>query len=285
MLLSDAVKESAKRKKQIKDLSRPIRSQKRIERISGIATNRMQKERWDKALQLTANGLKREEMLTELDVTRETFTAYLLDPERAKAFKRAELAWFRRHWPTTDLEDMIVLICFGKTIKAAAEELGHSKEKISHFYRLMAQDPAFSAEITAARAAQAHAMADDMIDLGDKLGDADKKLSKEDVGMIRIACNNRQWLIARTLSDVYGDRKHLSTDKKITVDHTKTLDDGRKRAEEAKKKREAAVVHNSREKFITGRKSQALNEQAIEDAEAAMLKEQEKTSPTSNKVH
>lgn len=217
----------------------------RVSEVEGDARHIMTKPKWQEFLRLTANGLARKEVVKALDITRQTYEAYLIaNPEATAQLNNAVKSWTRRSWPMEKIEDVMTLIALGKTMSNACESLGIYDEEIASLNRLFLTDTEIRKMYDEARELQAEVWADDTIDIADdsrkdtfevtlKDGSVVTKTDHEVVKRSDLRVKSRQWVIARTHHARFGDKIKQEVEASVTVDHAEDLRKARNRKEKA----------------------------------------------------
>ena len=216
----------------------------------------MTDDKWKKFLELTANGVKRPDVIKILGVTKETFQSYMITSISAsKQLREANAIWLRRSWPLEEIEEMLSKMSLGQTVKAAAIELGYDDEKLGRFYSLMRNDTRMRELYDIARELQAESWMDDNIDIADNRGEDtfidQKGMRKTDHGVIqrdRLRVDVRQWTMSALNRKRFGEHKHIDHGGDITINHAALLSNARKRLENVKKP--PVVIDNATQQVV-----------------------------------
>ncbi len=245
--------------------------QKMLKRKNEIATNNkregignrqsdhrrtMTPEKWQKCLEAAANGLKRKDMIKVIQITQETFEAYMIaNVGAAKQLRESDRVWLRRCWPLDEIEMMLSKMSLGQTVKAAAIELGYSDKRLQGFYSLMRGDKALREIYDDARELQAESWMDDNVDISDNRGGDTfidmKGNERTDHAVIqrdKIRIETRQWTMAAMNRKRFGEHRHHELGGEITINHAVTLANARKRLENAK--RPLTTIDNATQQVI-----------------------------------
>lgn len=211
--------------------------------------------KWKKFLELSANGIKRKDVLRICNITKETFDAHLIESVNAgRQLREADAAWLRRSWPLDDIEQMLNKIALGSTVKAASIELGYDEKRLGSFYRLVRTDPRIRDLYDVARELQAESWFDDIIDISDNRGDDTfidhKGNQRTDHGVIqrdRLRVDVRQWGMGAINRKRFGEHKHIDHGGDIQVNHAVQLANARKRLETV---RQPVTIDNSTQQVV-----------------------------------
>ncbi len=225
---------------------------KRIKPGHKLSSHRltMTDAKWQKFLDLAANGLRRADILKAIRLTKETFDAYMITSVAAgKQLREADAIWTRRAWSLDDIEDMLTKISMGSTVKGAGVELGHNNKKIGQFLMLVRRDARVRDMYDLARELQSEAWMDDNIDIADNRGEDTfvdaKGMRKTDHGVIqrdRLRVDTRQWTMGAMNRKRFGEQKHIDHSGEIQVNHAVVLSHARRRLEKIKK---SVTIDNS----------------------------------------
>ena len=101
------------------------------------------------------------------------------------------------------------LLKFIQSGKPASRWLRKHKITHNHMYSQLASDSAFKQEYLRARSNQAHALADQMIEISDEV--------EEDPASRRIRVDTRKWLASKLNSEAYGDKLQVETTTKVSL--------------------------------------------------------------------
>jgi hypothetical protein len=204
---------------------------------------------WKVLLHHIANGADRREACRAAGVSNQTVQAYqITEPTAVSDIKSAERAWIRRDWPIERIDEYLTWIAIGKTGVDAAKEMEFMDGEADQLMRVILHDPSMKKLYDEARQLQAESWADEMIDIADdSLGDVyiahDRdgndvaKVDGETVRRSQLKIATRQWIMARTHYERFGDRLQQNITGDLNVNHSEILDGARKRKEIADQKR------------------------------------------------
>ena len=103
----------------------------------------------------------------------------------------------------------VALLKFIASGKPASKWLKKHKISHNHMYSQLASDSAFKQEYLRARGNQAHALADQMIEISDEVD--------EDPASRRIRVDTRKWLASKLNSEAYGDKLQVEATTKVSL--------------------------------------------------------------------
>lgn len=203
----------------------------------------MTNAKWKRILELTANGLRRADVLATTKTTKETFDAHLIESVQAgKQLREADAIWLRRSWPLDDIEQVLTKVSLGHTVRASFTMIfGEDEDRLGAFYRLVRTDVRIRDMYDVARQLQAEAWVDDNIDISDNRGgdtyvDSNGK-RKTDHAVIqrdKLRIETRQWTMGAMHRKRFGEHKHIDHGGELQVNHAVQLSNARKRLEKAK---------------------------------------------------
>ena len=236
-----------------------IAAQKKREGIGNVqSTHRrtMTPAKWQKCLELSANGLTRKDMIKAANITPETFEAYMIATVgAAKQLRESDLVWLRRCWPLDEVETMLSKISLGQTVKAAGIELGYNNSRLRSFYQLMRNDRALREMYDDARELQAESWMDDNIDISDNRGGdtfidmkGNERIDHAVIQRDKIRIDTRQWTMGVLHRKRFGEHKHFDHGGEVTINHAVTLANARKRLE--KTRQPPATIDNATQQVI-----------------------------------
>jgi hypothetical protein len=232
---------------------------KKRKQVGGVRAEPMNKERWQRLLELTANGMTRREAVKESGVSYQTYSAFLLaEPGATTDIRAADRAWYRRDWPVERIEPFLLLVAQGNTNVDAAAELEWMEGELEQLMQVILHDDDTRAMYDEARKLQAESWADEMIQIADdatsdyytatdRQGNEYQKVDHEVVNRSKLRIGTRQWLMSRLHHERFGDRIQQEITGDLNVNHNDILDLARKRKEAAQKKREELTPHALKE--------------------------------------
>lgn len=199
------------------------------------------KQTWTAFLNQVANGARREAAAQHCRITRATLRLYLATQSGAmEQLKVAETTRLRRDWPLERVEDILVEVAIGKTLKEALKEQPILDEEREQLHRLLIKDPEYREMYEAARKMQAIAWADEIIELSkDNSNDVVKdhhggdKPNTAAVARHKLITDNLRWIMARTHWDQWGDRIQQDITGNLNVNLPDILAAARRRSEKA----------------------------------------------------
>lgn len=204
--------------------------------------------RWDKFIANTANGLKTREAAHASGISLRTVDAYLISNVAAAGqFRDAKLLWNRREWPLDQIEEVLLHISLGKTIRQAFADAGLPAERIGSLYRLFLQDKAIRHWYDDARTLATESMADEIMDIADARSadrDEDGKINHEAINRDRLRVDTRKFLMGKFVPRRFGDTKHHMHEGEVNINHAAVLSGGRKRIEKLHAERKGTVIEN-----------------------------------------
>jgi len=217
----------------------------------------MTDDKWQKFLELTANGLKRADVLKVLMLTKETFEVWMITHTAAiKQLSEVDSVWMRRSWPLDEIELMLAKIASGKTIKVSGAELGYDEKRVGSFISLVRRDIRVKDMYDLARELQSEAWMDESIDIADnRSGDTFvdlKGIRKVDHAVIqrdRLRVDTRWRTMGAMNRKRFGDHKYIDHSGEIQVNHALLLSHARKRLE-ATKKPPTATIDNETQNVV-----------------------------------
>jgi len=207
------------------------------------------KETWDEFILMTTKGTKRAVALEALQITKYTYDAYLISHVTAvEQVRRADQIWLRRNWPLEQIEEILVLIAMGKTMKQAGELLFLDNVEMVGLYRILLKDPQIRKLYDEAREMQAEAWADDTIDIADdgrndtyikesRNGTEYEAVNFDNIQRSKLRVDSRRWIMARLHHQRFGDRIKQDIEGSMVVNHADQLTAARQRMEKAHKQR------------------------------------------------
>ena len=210
-----------------------------------LKTKTMTETKWRKAIEFIAEGTPYAKVWKNVDVTQETFKAYLITNIAAhKQIAEARLLWLRRDWPLDEIDEILNEVALGKTVKASCKAKGYNDTKVGGFYRLMRGDREMRDLYDKARELQAESWLDDSIDIAD---DSTADWYEDDKGVMRknheiiqrskLRIDQRNWSSGALNRKRFGDHKHVEHEGNININHAALLGGARKRLEGVQKKR------------------------------------------------
>lgn len=215
----------------------------------GPAANKMTPKRWEEFIHATANGTRKDSVLKNLDITNQTFQAYLISkPDAANQYREANLSWVRKKWPIELIEDMLEEIAMGSTAKASCQK-HHVPEH--QFHKLVLRDPVVREMYDEACKIKVERMADECLEIIDDL-QLDEETSTPGfnnalITQAKAKITTRQWIMSKLNFTKFGDRSRQEVETKLTVDHVDALDRARKRKETANKKKKEILQQMKKE--------------------------------------
>lgn len=206
-----------------------------------LQVKEIDKKTWNQFLVQIANGARREAAGQHCGLTRATVRLYLATQQGAmEQVKVAETTRLRRDWPIERIEEVLVEVAIGKTLKEALRETPILDEEREQLHRLLIRDPEYREMYEAARKMQAIAWADEIIDIskddsGDMATDArgGDKPNTAAVARHKLITDNLRWIMARTHFDQWGDKIQQDINGTLNVNLPDLLTAARKRAEGA----------------------------------------------------
>lgn len=197
-----------------------------------VARENFMKERWIELLGLIREGAKMLEALADVGIDRAFLTKILrASPEARAAWEDAKLAGLWREWDIDTMEEILVEIAMGGTVKASLDNRGL---KYEGFYSLIMKDPIVKEMYDDAQKIRMEGMADEIIEISDA-GENDVlptgRVNHEVVARDKLKTDNRKWLMARLHWKRFGDRLQTEQNVNLVVDHAGRLDAARKRKE------------------------------------------------------
>jgi hypothetical protein len=206
-----------------------------------IEVRGMSPQKWDKVLGRVAHGENIRNAIRGLKIAPSVLEGHLISDKKAKEqLDNAKIQALYRVWSEELLEDALVAIALGATVKQACAQVG-LENKIDSFYRLIMRDPSAKEAYEEARMIQAEKMAiDDIIEISD---DSDKdetfdgKPNSAAVNRARLMVDSRKWIASKLHYKRFGDRIQQDIEQNIVVDHAARLEAARKRKDDAYAKR------------------------------------------------
>lgn len=196
-------------------------------------------DQWRRLLGNISQGVALGSAISTTRITRYELDAFLrADPKKKAQWEDAKLAALRMSWDVDTIEEALVHIAMGCTIKQACENV-FREDDINSFYRLVLKDPVIRELYDEARIIQAEKMAiDDLIEIADEEGNDetwDGKGNSAAVNRSRLKVDTRKWIAARLHSKRFGDKIQQDINANLVVDHASRLEAARKRKERAAK--------------------------------------------------
>lgn len=190
-------------------------------------------KQWNHMIAMVANRVLPAAALEQAGITRYALDAAIRgDAKRRGQWEDAKLAALRLNWDVDTLEDIMVDIAMGSTVKAACEKAFRG-DTIHTFYKLVLKDPVVKEMYDEARQIQAEKMAiDDLIEIADD--DArdetwDGKGNSAAVNRSRLKVDARKWAAAKLHYKRFGDKVQQDVNANIVVDHAARLEAARRR--------------------------------------------------------
>jgi hypothetical protein len=212
---------------------------------------KMTDKRWTDYLAGIANGLSHRDASHAVGLTMVTVDAYLISNVAAAGQLRdAKVLWNRREWPIEQIEEVLVQISIGKTIRQAFDAVGIERKRVASLYRLLLQDKALRKWYDEAREMQAESYADEIIDIADMTHndrDEDGKIDHEVINRDRLRVDTRKWLSGKWNVRRFGDTKHHLHEGELNINHAAVLSGGRKRIEQLHARRKGQTVEGESE--------------------------------------
>lgn len=191
---------------------------------------------WKRFIGAVSSGTRVKSALSKANMSHGSLEAALLDKKLRSQYDDAKTKALRIAWSEEVLEDVLVAIAMGATVKAACEQ-SFMEDKIDSFYRLMLRDPGIREAYDEARMIQAEKMAiDDVIEIADdkeKDETWDGKGNSAAVNRSRLMVDSRKWIAGKLHYKRFGDRQQVDVDANVVVDHAARLEAARKRKENA----------------------------------------------------
>jgi hypothetical protein len=207
---------------------------------------KMTDKRWQGYLANIANGFTHSEASSGVGLTMPTVDAYLIsNVAAASQLRDAKLLWNRREWPLEQIEEVLMQISIGNTIRQAFDKVGIERKRIGSLYRLLLQDKALRKWYDEARELQAESYSDDIIDISDEtMNDFDDegKVNHEVINRSRLRVDSRKWLSGKWAPRRFGDTKHHLHEGDLNINHAAVLSGGRKRLEKLHAKRKGQTI-------------------------------------------
>ena len=216
---------AARRKKGEKACNAPKNTGKRLTQFT--------EQSWVKFLGLVASGEGVPQSMRALRMTPSVLEGHLLADKKAKGqLDDAKVKALHRFWSEDVLEDVLVSIAMGATVKAAVTKVG-MLDQLSNFYKLIMRDFNIKEAYEEARMIQAEKMAiDDIIEISDDTGDdetLDGKPNSAAVNRSRLRVDSRKWIASKLHYKRFGDRQMQDIEATVTIDHAARLEAARKR--------------------------------------------------------
>ena len=220
-----------------------------------IAHFAMTETKWQKAIQLISNGVLYGELWKKLNISKQTFNAYLITNVAAhKQMREAKLLWLRRDFHIEEVEELLSVISMGNTLKASAKDMGWTDNKVASFYNLVRNDSVMREVYDEARKLQAESWLDDTIDIADdKTADrytddkGNERVNHEVIQRSKLRIDQRNWASGVLNRKRFGDHKHVDVNGSLTVNHAVLLSSARRRLETVHKQRGVTVESEATE--------------------------------------
>jgi hypothetical protein len=191
------------------------------------------REKWGKLLDYVREGARITEAVAEVGIDRDYLTKILRTSKEARAqWDEAKLNALWKGWDIETMEDVLVEIAMGSTVKNALDGRGL---KYEGFYALVMRDSIVKEMYDEAQKIRMEGMADDILEISDN-GETDRdagtgRVNHEVVARDKLRTDNRKWLMARLHYKRFGDRLQTEQEIKLVVDHASRLTAARKRKE------------------------------------------------------
>lgn len=235
-----------------------VRAGKRVTRPTGAKRKRvnqpvptpnsgkMTEKRWADYLANIANGFTHKDAAHGVGLTMATVDSYLISNVAAGGQLRdAKLLWNRREWPLEQIEEVLLHISLGKTMRQAFDDAGLAKERIASLYRIFLQDKTVRHWYDDARSLATESMADEIVDISDARADdrdGEGKILHETINRDRLRVDTRKFLMGKFVPRRFGDTKHHLHEGELNINHAAVLSGGRKRIEKLHAARKGTVV-------------------------------------------
>ena len=211
------------------------------EQAAELELKEMDKNIYGRVLARIANGMRRADAAKDVGITMVTLRFWMAnEPGALEQMRSAETTWLRRDWPLERIEEVLIEVAIGKTLKEAMGELDLLDEEKEQLHRLLVSDPEYKDMYKEARKMQAVAWADEIVEISkddsnDMAQDArgGDKPNTAAVARHKLITDNLRWVMARTHHDQWGDRIQQDINGNLDVNLTELLDGARKRAESA----------------------------------------------------
>ena len=217
-------------------------------------SGKMTEKRWTDYLANVANGHTHAEAAHGVKLTMQTVDAYLIaNVAAAGQLREAKLLWNRREWPLEQIEEVLVHISLGKTIRQAFDDCGIDRQRTASLYRLFLQDKAIRHWYDDARSLATEAMADDIMDISDSRDydrDEGGKINHEVINSDRLRVDTRKFLMGKFVPRRFGDTKHHLHEGELNINHAAVLTGGRKRIEKLHAERKGTTIEAETQEVI-----------------------------------
>lgn len=211
-----------------------------------VQRGKMTEKRWQDYLANVANGMPHRDAAHAVKLTMQTVDAYLISNIAAAGqLHDAKVLWNRRDWPLEKIEDVLLQISLGKTIKQAFDECGIERSRVASLYRIFLTDKSIRKWYDDARALWAEAMADEAMEISDATHNdrnEDGKIDHEVINRDRLRVDTRKFLMGKFAVRRFGDTKHHVHEGDINVNHAAVLSGGRKRIEQLHARRSGKTI-------------------------------------------
>lgn len=193
---------------------------------------------WRAFLSEISEGKKVPAALKSVSQTMGSYRAYLILEKKADSqVKEAKIRAMRQFWTDDILEEVLVNIAMGGTVKESCAGV-FMEDKIPQFYSLMLRDPTMKAQYEEARMIQAEKMAiDDVIEISDNIENDetwDGRGNSAAVNRARLMVDSRKWIASKLHYARFGEKQQIDLEANIVIDHAARLDAARKRKEKTK---------------------------------------------------
>lgn len=198
-------------------------------------------EQWEYTLAHISSGVPVDQAIEATGISRSLLDGVLRANTKMKAqWEDAKLASMRLLWDVDTIEEALVQIAMGATVKQACEHVLRGDEA-PVFYKLVLKDPIIKEMYDEARMIQAEKMAiDDVIEISDDSGNDetwDGKGNSAAVNRSRLKVDSRKWIAGRLHWQRFGDKIQQEVNANVVVDHAARLEAARKRKAEAAKRK------------------------------------------------
>jgi len=206
-----------------------------------IETKRISPAKWAAVLGHVARGTGIRQAIKSERIKPSTLEGHLISDKNAKdQLDDAKLKALQRIWDEDMVEEVLVAIALGATVKQACD-LVMMGDRIESFYKLMLRDENMKKAYDEARMIQAEKMAiDDIIEISDNSENDetfDGKPNSAAVNRDRLKVDSRKWIASKLHYKRFGDKIQQDVEQNIVIDHAARLEAARKRRDSALKKK------------------------------------------------